>query len=234
MEIPAKTKLIGPGPAVAALTPHPALATKFEMAYVLFMDLVGYSKLPMDLQSQRIQQLQQIVSGTSEFCRAQQSDELISLPTGDGMALVFFQNPVAPVQCAIELARKLQDYTDLQLRMGVHTGPVHRIADINTNRNVAGSGINLAQRVMDCGDAGHILVSKSLADILGQLSGWDDALHDCGEVEVKHGVKVHLVNLFTSEVGNSNLPAKLRKPRLVSVARIALLSRVPPSAASSL
>jgi class 3 adenylate cyclase len=181
------------------------------MAYVLFTDLVGYSILPMDRQAETIQLLQEIVRATPEFQRAQASEQLICLPTGDGMALVFFQNPVSAVQCATEIARSLRNHPELRLRMGVHTGPVHRIADINTSRNVSGGGINLAQRVMDCGDAGHILVSKTVADILGQLSRWSECLHDLGEHEVKHGVKVHLVNLHTTEVGNPEIPEKLRQ-----------------------
>jgi hypothetical protein len=165
----------------------------------------------MDRQAETIQLLQEIVRATPEFQRAQASEQLICLPTGDGMALVFFQNPVAAVQCAMEIARSLRDHPELQLRMGVHTGPVHRIADINTNRNVSGGGINLAQRVMDCGDAGHILVSKTVADILSQLSSWSQSLHDLGEHEIKHGVKVHLVNFHTTEVGNPEIPQKLRQ-----------------------
>jgi len=189
----------------------PSQIPSLEMAYVLFTDLVGYSLLPMDRQAEIIQSLQEIVRSTAEFQRAQASEQLICLPTGDGMALVFFQNPVAAVQCAMEIARTLRNHPELQLRMGVHTGPVHRIADINTNRNVSGGGINLAQRVMDCGDAGHILVSKAVADILSQLSSWSQCLHDLGEHEIKHGVKVHLVNFHTTEVGNPEIPQKLRQ-----------------------
>ncbi len=189
----------------------PGQPPSLEMAYVLFTDLVGYSMLPMDQQTRVIQMLQEIVRATPEFQRAHASEQLICLPTGDGMALVFFQNPVAAVQCAVEVARSLRSHPDMKLRMGVHTGPVHRIPDINTNRNVSGGGINLAQRVMDCGDAGHILVSKSVADILSQLSDWAQCLHDLGEHEVKHGTKVHLVNLHTPEVGNPEIPEKLRR-----------------------
>jgi len=182
-----------------------------RLVTVLFTDLVGYSMLPMDQQTRVIQLLQEIVRDTPEFRRAQASEQLICLPTGDGMALVFFQNPVSAVQCAIEIARALRNHPDMKLRMGVHTGPVHRIPDINTNRNVSGGGINLAQRVMDCGDAGHILVSKSVADILSQLSDWAQCLHDLGVHEVKHGVKVHLVNLHTADAGNPEIPQKLQR-----------------------
>ena len=208
-----------PASKVASQTPS------LEMAYVLFTDLVGYSILPMDRQAETIQLLQEIVRATPEFQRAQASEQLICLPTGDGMALVFFQNPVSAVQCATEIARSLRNHPELRLRMGVHTGPVHRIADINTSRNVSGGGINLAQRVMDCGDAGHILVSKTVADILSQLSSWSQCLHDLGEHEVKHGTKVHLMNFHTAEVGNPEIPQKLRP-------KIAIPPHVKPPAKS--
>jgi hypothetical protein len=172
----------------------------------------------MDLQSDRIQDLVEIVRNTAAYERAFQNNQIISLPTGDGMALVFFQNLVAPVQCAIEVSRVLKNRPELELRMGIHTGPVYRIADINTNRNVAGGGINLAQRVMDCGDGGHILLSKAVADVLGQLSEWSGHLTDLGECEVKHGVKVHLVNFYTGEAGNPEIPAKVAKAKGMAVA----------------
>jgi class 3 adenylate cyclase len=181
-----------------------------EMAYVLFMDMVGYSTLPMDVQSRLIDQLQNIVRSTPQYLRAQHNDQLIALPTGDGMALVFFQDPIAPVQCAIEITRALQEQSGLNLRMGINMGPVYRIADINANRNVSGGGINLAQRVMDCGDAGHILLSKSVADLLAQLSEWSSWLQDLGEVEVKHGSRIHVVNLYMGQAGNPNVPSTLR------------------------
>lgn len=182
-----------------------------EMAHILFMDLVGYSKLPTDEQVQRQQTLHQLVQQTKEFRRAQQQDQLISLPTGDGMALVFFRDPVAPVQCAIELAQFVRRQPEIALRMGVHSGLVYRVADINANRNVAGGGINIAQRVMDCGDAGHILVSSTVAGVLGEAGHWSDYLTDWGEQEVKHGARLHLYNLYTGEVGNQSLPARLRR-----------------------
>jgi serine/threonine protein kinase len=212
-------RALGVSFAVTPISPGTSAAGRpsssdLEMAYILFMDIVEYSRLPMDLQSQRIQQLQDIVRSTTEFQRAQQTGQIVSLPTGDGMALVFFQNPTAPVQCAIDVAHGLKSFPEIGVRMGVHTGPVYRIADINTNRNVAGGGINLAQRVMDCGDAGHILVSRMVADILSQLSDWSPALHDLGEAEVKHGVKIQIVNFYTREVGNSAVPKKLRTAAL--------------------
>ncbi|OFV96903.1 MAG: hypothetical protein A3H94_03315 [Acidobacteria bacterium RIFCSPLOWO2_02_FULL_60_20] len=207
--------ITSPLPAVAVVlpAPQPSSSAGLEMAYVLFMDIVAYSKMSMGLQSQRITDLVNIVRETPTYKRAQQSDQIISLPTGDGMALVFFQNPTSAVECATEISRALKTNPEIKLRMGVHSGPVYRIADINTNRNVAGGGINLAQRVMDCGDAGHILVSKAVADILGQLGDWEPMLHDLGEAEVKHGVKVNVVNFYTGEVGNAQLPEKLRQSR---------------------
>jgi Tol biopolymer transport system component/class 3 adenylate cyclase len=183
-----------------------------EIAHVLFTDIVGYSKLPMDEQESLLMQLQDAVRHTPEFARAEASEELIRLPTGDGMALVFFRDPEAPVRCALELSRILRTYPEMKLRMGIHSGPVYRVADINANRNVAGGGINIAQRVMDCGDAGHILVSEEVANILGQLSRWKGFLQNLGEAEVKHSVRVHLFNLYTEDAGNSALPQKLLAP----------------------
>ncbi len=186
---------------------------ELEIAHVLFIDIVGYSKLPMDHQHEQVEALQQVTSSTAEFARAKSQDQLISLPTGDGMALVFFGNAEAPVKCAIELTQKLLSNPELKLRMGLHTGPVYRIADINANRNVSGGGINIAQRVMDCGDAGHILVSAALASVLKQVSSWSGALHDLGEVQVKHGVRVHLFNLLQDGVGNADTPAAVSRQR---------------------
>ena len=184
-------------------------AVNLEIAHVLFTDIVGYSKLPMDQQQRVLRQLQKAVRNTEEFTRAQSEDDLIRLPTGDGMALVFFGDPQAPARCAIQLARSLRATPEIELRMGIHTGPVYRVEDINANHNVAGGGINIAQRVMDCGDAGHILVSRNVADVLSQLSTWGSLLHDLGEAEVKHGVKVHIFNLVGEDFGNPSLPNKL-------------------------
>ena len=182
--------------------PEDSGSTRLEMAHVLFMDIVAYSPLPMEQQQQMLLHLQEAVRETKEFARAQARDQLIRLPTGDGMALVFFGLVESPVRCALELHRILSRWPELQLRMGIHTGPVYRVADINDTRNVAGGGINIAQRVMDCGDAGHILVSKTVVDVLDQVSKWKTALHDLGEAEVKHGVRVHLYNLYTEDEGN--------------------------------
>jgi len=189
-------------------TTRPDLAT--EMAHVLFLDIVAYSRLPMEQQADVLRRLQELVRQTPEFPRAQKAHRLITLPTGDGMALVFFNDPEAPARCAVELAQAIRAEPGLQLRMGIHTGPVYRVADINANRNVAGGGINFAQRVMDCGDGGHILVSQSVADVLDHLDVWKGTLHDLGEAEVKHGVRIHIYNLYTNQAGNPALPHKLR------------------------
>src|SRR5215471_8299310 len=163
----------------------------------------------MDHQRRVLRKLQETVLATTEFARSKAADHLINLPAGDGMALVFFHDPEAPVRCAIELCRSLRrDHPDIKLRMGIHMGPVYRGADINANRNVAGGGINIAQRVMDCGEAGHILVSSAQAEVLSQVSNWSSMLHDLGEAEVKHGVRVHLYNLYSDEAGNSVTPQK--------------------------
>ncbi len=177
---------------------------------MLFMDIVAYSTLPMGRAAEGIRKLQDTTSTNSEFVGARNGDQLIRLPTGDGMALVFFGDPEAPVRCALTLARSLQQHPEIKLRMGLHSGPVYRLADINANRNVAGGGINVAQRVMDCGDAGHILVSKALADVLTQITGWKNTLSDLGDAEVKHGFRVHLFNLCAEGVGNPKRPRKLR------------------------
>ena len=200
------------------------------MAHVLFMDVVGYSRLPIDEQTSVLHTLKEIVQAAAEVKRAQATDQLTSIPTGDGMALVFFNDPLGPVECALEVARSLKSHPEVQLRMGVHSGPVNQIVDVNGRINVAGSGINMAQRVMDSGDAGHILLSKRVAEDLSQYSRWQPLLHDLSEVEVKHEVKVHHFNLYTPEVGNPVLPekVKLRKQRMmtpviIGIAAITLL-----------
>lgn len=196
-------------PSTRNRTPDPGAGHTLEIAHVLFTDIVGYSKLPMDEQEQLVMRLQEAVRQTPEFVRAEASEELIRIPTGDGMALVFFRDAEAPVRCALELSQFLRNHFELKLRMGIHSGPVYRVADINANRNVAGGGINIAQRVMDSGDAGHILVSSAEAEVLGQISCWSHALHDLGEVEVKHGVRLHIYNLYSAEAGNAELPQKI-------------------------
>jgi TolB-like protein/class 3 adenylate cyclase len=179
-----------------------------EIAHVLFVDVVGYSKLLVNEQRAVIEQLNQVVRKTPQVRKSDAAGKLIRLPAGDGMALVFFQTPEEPVQCAMEIARGLRSHPQIQLRMGVHSGPVDQIKDVNDRTNVAGAGINIAQRVMSCGDGGHILVSKRVADDLAQDRLWQPLLHDLGEIEVKHGAKLGIVNLYSSELGNSRPPQK--------------------------
>jgi len=182
-----------------------------EMAHVLFMDIVGYSKLHMEVQRKLVKLLQEMVRNTAEFAHAHAKKKLVCLPTGDGLALVFFGDPEAPVRCAVDLGSALRHHPELKLRMGIHAGPIYRVPDINANVNVAGVGINMAQRVMDCGDEGHILVSRAVADTLSQLGKWENSLKDLGEAEVKHGVHIHVYNLHTADAGNPEPPQKLRR-----------------------
>src|SRR5579871_1595508 len=158
-----------------------------EIAHVLFMDIVGYSRRPMEEQARLFRELHQLVPQMPEFRRAQERNDLLCLDTGDGMALAFFRDPLAPAQCAVEIAHALKAHSELQLRMGIHSGPVTREVDVAGKDNAAGNGINIAQRVMDCGDAGHILVSHSSAEFISQFEAWADSLHDLGECEIKHG-----------------------------------------------
>jgi len=186
---------------------------ELEIGHVLFMDVVGYSKLLINEQREIQGQLTQIVRGTEHFRAAEAAGKLIRLPVGDGMALVFFNSPEAPVQCALEITEALKAYPRLQLRMGIHSGPVSGVTDVNDRSNIAGAGINMAQRVMDCGDAGHILLSKRAADDLAQDGRWRPQLHELGECAVKHGVGVFVVNLYTDKIGNPRLPEKIKLAR---------------------
>src|SRR5436190_6929887 len=184
--------------------------TRLEIGHVLFIDIVGYSKLLVKQQSELLRELNEIVSGTNEFREAESAGKLIRLPTGDGMALVFRTNPEAPARCAMEIAQALKSPPAIQLRMGIHSGPVNEVVDVNQRANIAGAGINMAQRVMDCGDAGHILLSKHVAEDLEQDDRWRPLLHDLGTCEVKHGVRVGVTNLYSDEVGNPQLPKKFQ------------------------
>ena len=181
-----------------------------EIAHVLFLDIVGYSKLLINEQRELLEELNQIVRDTEAFRAAEAAGKLIRLPTGDGMALVFSTTPESPVQCALEISRALKSRPELPVRMGVHSGPVSGITDVNDRTNVAGAGINMAQRVMDCGDGGHILLSKRVAEDLAQYRQWQSHLHDLGECDVKHDVRVSVVNLYTDELGNAQLPEKFK------------------------
>src|SRR5256712_3118993 len=183
---------------------------KFEIGHVLFIDIVGYSKLLINEQSEQIQKLKQIVRGTEEVRLAEAAGKLLRLPTGDGGALVFRNSPEAPVLCALEISKALKSHPERTVGLGFHSGRVNEVTDLNEQANIAGGGINIAQRVMDCGDAGHILLSKRVADDLEQYPQWRPQLHDLGECEVKHGARLHAVNLYTDEVGNSQVPEKFK------------------------
>src|SRR5438876_5324486 len=203
------------------------IGTHLAIAHVLFMDVLGYSKLLVNEQREMMQQLNQLVRGTAQFQSSEASGKLISIPSGDGMALVFFQSVEEPMHCALEISRLIMNYPRLQLRMGVHSGPVDHIRDVNDRLSVAGAGINLAQRVMDCGDAGHILVSKRVAEDLAQDSLWQPLLHELGEIEAKHGVKLGVVNIYNEELGNPQPPKKLAHRRAPVTARSETARGVP-------
>ncbi len=183
---------------------------QLEIAHVLFVDIVGYSKLSINEQQAAVDELTQIVRGTEQFQKAEAADRLIKIATGDGMALVFYTSPEAPVRCAIELSRALKDHPRLGLRMGIHSGPVSGVIDVTGRANLTGAGLNMAHRVMNCGDAGHILLSKRVAEDLQEYEQWRPLLHDLGTCEVKHGVQLGVVNLWSDDVGNSALPEKFQ------------------------
>ena len=190
---------------------EPSSDVKFEIGHVLFIDIVGYSKGLINEQSDSLQKLKEIVRGTEQFRIAEAEGKLLRLPTGDGGALVFRNNPEAPVLCALEISKELKNHPELHVRMGIHSGPVNEVTDLNEQANIAGAGINIAQRVMDCGDAGHILLSKRAAEDLAQYRHWESHLHDLGEIEVKHGAKISIVNLYTETIGNREVPEKLKQ-----------------------
>jgi TolB-like protein/class 3 adenylate cyclase len=186
---------------------------RLEIAHVLFVDIVGYSKLMHNQQSETLAELNQIVRATEQFQLADASGTLLRLPTGDGMALIFRNSPEAPAECALEIADALKRHPQLQLRMGIHSGPINEVSDVSERSNVAGAGINIAQRVMDCGDAGHILLSKHFAEDLENHERWRPCLHDLGEVTVKHGVAIQVVNLYSDGLGNPEIPTKILRER---------------------
>jgi class 3 adenylate cyclase len=186
---------------------------RLEIAHVLFIDIVGYSSRLTDEQQALVDQLNQVVRSSDEFQKATATGRLMKIPTGDGMALIFYNSPEQPVECAMEISRVLRHHPDLPVRMGVHSGPVSAVTDVNDRINAAGVGINLAQRVMDCGDAGHILLSKRVAEDLQQNGRWRPSLHDLGEVEMKHGDRVQVFNFFIDHAGNSDRPKKLTEAR---------------------
>src|SRR6267378_4600066 len=187
---------------------------RLEIGHVLFIDIVGYSKLLNEEQKERLNQLIEIVLATAPV-RGATDEQLVRLPTGDGMALVFRHSAEEPARCALELAEALRKHPELPVRMGIHSGPVSEVTDVSGRTNIAGAGINMAQRVMDCGDAGHILLSQHVADDLVHSRQWASRLRDLGECEVKHGVRLHLVNLYAEPLGNAAVPQKFRhgKPK---------------------
>ena len=210
------------------MSADPASELRFEIGHVLFIDIVGYSKLLINEQSERIQELREIVRGTEQFRSAEAQGKLMRLPTGDGGALVFRTSPEAPVLCALEISKALKAHPELRVRIGIHSGPVSEVADLNEQVNMAGAGVNIAQRVMDCGDSGHILISKRAAEDLGQYRQWQPQLHDLGECEVKHGDRLHVVNLYAEDLGNPEVPTKFRqavkKRRWALIAALILLA----------
>jgi adenylate cyclase len=183
---------------------------ELEIAHILFIDTVGYSKLSINEQRAVVDELNEIVRSSDQYQKAEAAGRLIKIPAGDGMALVFYTSPGAPAQCAVEISRLLKAHPRLQLRMGVHSGPVSGVIDVNGHANLAGAGLNLAQRVMACGDAGHILISKHVAEDLEEYEHWRPLLHSLGECEVKHGVRVAIANLYADKVGNPQLPKKFQ------------------------
>src|SRR3981081_1898497 len=185
---------------------------QLEIGHVLFIDIVGYSKLLLEEQKERLNQLVEIVLATTQV-RESTDEQLVRLPTGDGMALVFRHSAEEPARGALEIAEALQKHPELPVRMGIHSGPVSEVTDVSGRTNIAGAGINVAQRVMDCGDAGHILLSKRVAEDLGHYSQWQPQLHDLGEVDVKHGVRIGIVNLCGDQFGNPVVPEKIAARR---------------------
>ena len=184
--------------------------TQMEIGHVLFIDIVRYSELLIEEQKERLGQLTSIVLGTAQV-RESTDEQLVRLPTGDGMALVFRHSAEEPARCALEIAEALRKHPEISVRMGIHSGPVSEVTDVSGRSNLAGAGINMAQRVMDCGDAGHILLSQHVADDLVQYRQWAPRLRDLGECEVKHGVRLHLVNLYAEPLGNPEVPEKFRQ-----------------------
>src|SRR2546430_4102420 len=183
---------------------------QLEIAHVLFIDIVAYSKLSINEQRAAVDELTEVVRSSDQYQKAEAEARLIKIPSGDGMALVFYTSPEAPVQCAVEISRALKAHPRLQLRMGVHSGPVSGVIDVNGHANLAGAGLNMAQRVMGCGDAGHILVSKHVAEDLEEYEKWRPLLHDLGSCAAKHGMRVSVVNLYADQSGTAHVPRRFQ------------------------
>jgi TolB-like protein/Tfp pilus assembly protein PilF/class 3 adenylate cyclase len=205
---------------------EPASDLKFEIGHVLLMDIVAYSKLLLDEQREQLRLLNEVVRGSGQFRVSDAAGKLVRLPTGDGMALIFRDSVEAPVRCALQVSETLKSHPEIQVRMGIHSGPVSEVTHIDERTNIAGAGINIAQRVMDCGDAGHVLLSKHVAEDLEHYARWRPLLHDLGECEVKHGARISVVNLYTENAGNSHPPAKFSTQNL-RAGQLAAPSRVP-------
>jgi hypothetical protein len=201
---------------------------QLEIGHVLLIDIVGYTKLLITEQREQLRALSEIVRDTAQFRASDARGMLVRIPAGDGMALIFRDTVEAPIQCALEIAAALKIYPEIHLRMGIHSGPVSDVTDVNERANIAGAGIDLAQRVMDCADAGHILLSKHVADDLAPYPRWNRHLHDLGECEVKHGRKIFLVNFYTAELGNPQLPEKLKRAQEEVLKAFGAASRLPP------
>src|SRR5437870_2278650 len=200
------------------------LTPRFRIGHVLFIDVVGYSKLLINEQTRLLGELNELVQGTEQFRAAEKKHRLVRIATGDGMALVFRDTPESPAQCALQISQALRSRAlPFSIRMGIHCGPVSEVTDVNKKTNVAGAGINIAQRVMDCGDAGHILLSKHVAEDLEHHARWRPFLHDLGECEVKHGYRIALVNMYSPEAGNPRAPEKIRRIRKKQAASSLLL-----------
>ncbi len=205
----------------AAVSPR----LRAEIAHVLFLDVVGFTRLPMEQQTRLICRLRECVAAASEVQQAQAQNELLCLPTGDGMALAFFQDACAPIRCALQIGEAVRAAPALPLRIGIHTGPVHRVRDMNGAENVTGGGINMAQRIMDCGDAGHILLSRPYAEVLLQFEEWSGCLHDLGVRQIKHGEWVHLFSFHTPALGNAHRPAQMPVARLTQATQLTWAAR---------
>ena len=186
---------------------------QLEIAHLLLIDVVGYTKLLVNEQIELLQELNRIVRSAESFQAAEKNAKLMRVPTGDGMALLFFRSPEEPVRCALEISKALKNSPQIQVRMGIHSGPVNQVTDVNDKVNIAGTGINVAQRVLECGDAGHILLSAHIAEDLVQYRHWQPYLHDLGECEGKHGLRLHVFNLYKDDLGNPEVPQQLQRRR---------------------
>ena len=175
-------------------------------SYTYFMDIVGYSKKSTAMQKKVMDDLIAIVKGTQGYQQAQRQGKLIILPTGDGMALVFFNSVHAAFKWAVDVGKKCYKSSDIGLRNGLYTGPVVPVKDINNNPNVSGHGINMAQRCMDAGDNDHILISNGVYMNVSEMDIPGLKFEDWGPVIVKHGSTVHLHTAYGPSFGRTEFP----------------------------